>query len=86
MTDTTNPSPKRAARGTVQKVVVDYMTQRPGRWYAPKEVASATELTTHQAAQTMLALAESGRLLRKRIGRSSSLYTFLPVPDEGGDQ
>jgi hypothetical protein len=85
VTDTPTTPTKRAARGTVQKVVVDYMTQRQGQWFAPRQVAADTGLTSHQAAQTMLALAESGRLLRKRQGRSNSLYTYLPVPDEGGE-
>lgn len=85
MSDTTNPPPKPKRRVGVSKVVMDHMTASPGQWYRPAQVATATGLTSHQTAQTMLALAERGKLLRKRLGRANSLYTFLPLPDDGGD-
>ena len=84
MSTTPDPPRKRAPRGSVSQAVMDHLTASPGKWYRPVEVATATGLTSHQAAQTMLALAERGKLLRQRDGRSNSRYAYLPLPDESG--
>lgn len=86
------PPPKSKSYDREGKVrdVRAFMREHPGVAYRPTEVAQALGLTTHQAAEALLYLAEQGQILRKRkpnqrSGPGSTTYTGLAVIDMPDD-
>lgn len=71
MTTSPDPPPRTT---TTTAALVSWLAAHPGE-HRPVDIARATGLTTHTVASRLIHLADHGKILRRRVSRSSSLYS-----------